>query len=59
MNWNRLQHSIDPDALRFDEEGLLPVVAQDAFTGRVLMLAWANDEAVRKAQRPGTAWFGA
>lgn len=57
MNWNRLQHSIDPDALRFDEEGLLPVVAQDAFTGRVLMLAWANDEAVRKTLATGEAHF--
>ena len=33
------------DGLVFDERGLIPVVAQDARTGRVLMVAWANREA--------------
>ena len=36
------------DALSFDERGLVPVVTQDAATGQVLMLAYANKEAVSK-----------
>ena len=32
--------------LRWDEQGLLPAVAQDAATGAVLMVAWMNDEAL-------------
>jgi phosphoribosyl-AMP cyclohydrolase len=30
------------DELAFDERGLIPVIAQDAENGDVLMLAWAN-----------------
>ncbi|MSR36132.1 MAG: bifunctional phosphoribosyl-AMP cyclohydrolase/phosphoribosyl-ATP diphosphatase HisIE [Gemmatimonadetes bacterium] len=37
------------DALRFDERGLLPVVAQDAATGRALMVAWANRDALARS----------
>ena len=39
----------DPDWLaeiRFDTDGLVPVIAQDAASGRVLMVAWANREAL-------------
>jgi phosphoribosyl-AMP cyclohydrolase len=36
------------DGLRFDEHGLIPVVAQDADSGVVLMLAWANREALER-----------
>jgi phosphoribosyl-AMP cyclohydrolase len=34
------------DELRFDERGLIPVIAQDADNGQVLMMAWANREAL-------------
>jgi len=37
---------IDPSTLKFDDRGLLPVVVQDAGSGAVLMLAYANREAV-------------
>jgi phosphoribosyl-AMP cyclohydrolase len=33
--------------IRFNEDGLIPVIAQDAGTGRVLMLAWMNREALK------------
>lgn len=36
------------DDARFDEHGLLPVVAQHALTGSVLMLAYANREALQR-----------
>jgi phosphoribosyl-AMP cyclohydrolase len=34
------------DRIAFDDRGLVPVIAQDADTGEVLMLAWANREAL-------------
>lgn len=39
---------MDPAALSFDASGLVPVVTQDAVSGQVLMLAYANKEAVEK-----------
>ena len=36
---------------------LTPVVVQDADSGRVLMLAYADDEAVRRTHESGEAWF--
>lgn len=49
--------ALDLDALRFDERGLVAAIVQDAFTGRVLMLAWANREAVERTLASGEAWF--
>jgi phosphoribosyl-ATP pyrophosphohydrolase/phosphoribosyl-AMP cyclohydrolase len=45
------------DGLTFDERGLLPVVAQDADSGEVLMLAWANTEALRLTAETGRAHY--
>ena len=39
--------------VKFNEAGLVPVVAQDAQSGRVLMPAWANAEALREAAATG------
>ena len=38
----------DPATLKFDERGLVPVIAQEEETGMVLMLAWMNQEAISK-----------
>ncbi len=43
--------------VRFDEAGLVPVVAQDAATGDVLTLAYANREALEKTLATGEAHF--
>ncbi len=43
--------------LKFDERGLLPVIAQDYRTGEVRMLAWANEEALRKTLETGYAHY--
>jgi phosphoribosyl-ATP pyrophosphohydrolase/phosphoribosyl-AMP cyclohydrolase len=45
------------DELTYDERGLVPVVAQDADTGEVLMLAWASAEALRRTQETGRAHY--
>jgi len=34
------------DQVRWDSNGLVPAIAQDANTGRILMLAWMNREAL-------------
>jgi phosphoribosyl-ATP pyrophosphohydrolase/phosphoribosyl-AMP cyclohydrolase len=46
-----------PADLVFDERGLIPIVAQDRRSGDVLMVAWANAEALRKTEETGLAWF--
>lgn len=38
----------DPSTLRFNAQGLVPVIAQDVDTGLVLMMAWMNVEAVTR-----------
>ncbi len=43
--------------LKFDEKGLIPVIAQDWRTGEVRMLAWANKEAIEKTLRTGYAHY--
>jgi phosphoribosyl-AMP cyclohydrolase / phosphoribosyl-ATP pyrophosphohydrolase len=40
---------INLDELKYNEEGLVAVVAQDRLTGAVLMQAWANKEALHKS----------
>jgi len=39
------------------DEALTPVVVQDVETNRVLMLAYADEEAVRRTRETGEAWF--
>ncbi len=43
--------------IRFDERGLVPVIAQDAESGEVLMLAYANREALSKTLETGEAHY--
>ncbi len=51
------QPAIDPADLTYDDRGLLPVVVQDVLSGAVLMLAYANREAVELTLRTGEAHF--
>ena len=46
-----------PGDLKFDDRGLLPVVVQDAGSGLVLMLAYANADAIQRTLDSGTTWF--
>ena len=46
------------DRVRFDDKGLLPVIAQEQETGDVLMMAWMNREALEKtAQTQRAVYF--
>ncbi len=43
--------------LKFDESGLIPAVIQDCKNNEVLMVAFMNDEAIRKTLSTGKAHF--
>lgn len=43
--------------IRFDSKGLVPVIAQDAKDGTVLMLAWATKEALEETARTGRGTY--
>ncbi|MEY3460736.1 MAG: phosphoribosyl-AMP cyclohydrolase [Pseudomonadota bacterium] len=49
MNWL--------DEVRWDERGLIPVIAQEAATGDVLMFAWMNREALQETADSGRAVY--
>lgn len=44
-------------ALKFDAQGLIPAVLQDAQSGAVLMVAWMNAEALKLTLDTGEAHF--
>jgi phosphoribosyl-AMP cyclohydrolase len=44
---------VNLDDVRFDDRGLVPVIAQDVETGDVLMLAWANRDALQRTLDEG------
>ena len=47
------------DAIKWDEKGLVPVIAQEQGSGDVLMFAWMNREALQKtAELKRAVYFG-
>ncbi|MBV5259663.1 bifunctional phosphoribosyl-AMP cyclohydrolase/phosphoribosyl-ATP diphosphatase HisIE [Synechococcus moorigangaii CMS01] len=52
-----LQGAIPLDQVRFNEQGLVPAIAQDYLDGTVLMLAWMNQESLKKTMETGEAWY--
>ena len=51
---------VDPAALaavRFDEQGLVPAIIQERGSGRVLMMAYMDEGALRKTLETGRTWF--
>ena len=45
------------DAIRWDANGLVPVIAQEQSSGDVLMFAWMNREALQKTAELGRAVY--
>jgi len=43
--------------LKYDANGLIPVIAQEYKTGDVLMLAYMNEESVKKTLETGEMWY--
>jgi phosphoribosyl-AMP cyclohydrolase / phosphoribosyl-ATP pyrophosphohydrolase len=48
---------VTPDALKYDEQGLVPAVVQEAETGEVLMVAWMDRDAVAATLATGLTHF--
>lgn len=44
-------------AIAWNDDGLVPAIAQDAVTGRVLMFAWMNQEALERTLASGEAVY--
>jgi phosphoribosyl-AMP cyclohydrolase len=41
----------------YNSDGLVPAIVQEEGTGQVLMMAWMNDESLRKTLETGRTWF--
>jgi len=44
-------------SIKFNDAGLVPAIAQDATSKRVLMMAWMNEEAVQQTLSTGYAHY--
>jgi phosphoribosyl-AMP cyclohydrolase len=45
------------DKVKWDDKGLAPAIAQDAASGKVLMVAWMNREALARTVASGEAVY--
>ena len=48
---------MDMTQIKFNDQGLVPAIAQDAATGEVLMLAWMDEAALRETLESGWATY--
>ena len=48
---------IDFSKIKFDDRGLIPVITQSYYTGKVLMQAYANREAIEETLKSGYAVY--
>ncbi|MBM1556644.1 phosphoribosyl-AMP cyclohydrolase [Sulfitobacter mediterraneus] len=49
--------TFDPTTLKFNDAGLLPVIAQDADSLEVLMLAWMNAQSIQRTLDSGNVTY--
>ncbi|EGV17541.1 phosphoribosyl-AMP cyclohydrolase [Thiocapsa marina] len=45
------------DAIHWDDQGLVPAIAQERATGTILMMAWMNPESLRLTRETGHAVY--
>jgi len=45
------------EKIKFNSHGLVPVITQSYYSGKVLMQAYANEEAIRKTVETGFATY--
>ena len=45
------------DAVKWNDAGLVPAIAQDATDGKILMVAWMNREALKLTAQQGSAVY--
>ena len=53
----REREEIRPEDLRWDENGLIPAIVQDAVSKEVLTLAYMNRESLARSLATGETWF--
>ena len=44
-------------AVSFDADGLVPAIVQEESTGSILMMAWMNEDSLRRTLETGRTWF--
>mgnify|MGYP002626725667 CR=1 FL=1 len=49
--------ALTPEDVKFNDQGLVPCIVQDAETKDVLMMAWMNAESLRLSMEQATTWF--
>ncbi|GAB4225263.1 MAG: bifunctional phosphoribosyl-AMP cyclohydrolase/phosphoribosyl-ATP diphosphatase HisIE [Stanieria sp.] len=49
--------AIPIEQIRYNEQGLVPAIAQDYLDGTVLMMAWMNAESLQKTLETGETWY--
>ncbi len=57
FNQNSLTNAIPLDKIRYNEQGLVPAIAQDYLDGTVLMMAWMNQESLQKTLLTQETWY--
>ena len=55
--WVVVADANDVSRIRYNDQGLVPVIAQDSATREVLMLAWADEEAIRRTLTDGRVTY--
>lgn len=57
---DKIQTVVPPDWLtevKFDAQGLIPAIAQDAQSGQILMVAWMNADSLAETAQTGRAVY--
>ena len=57
VNNTDLSHAIPLDKIRYNDQGLVPAIAQDYLDGTVLMMAWMSRESLAKTLETGETWY--
>jgi len=57
VNIADFSHAIPLDKIRYNDQGLVPAIAQDYLDGTVLMMAWMSRESLEKTLKTGETWY--
>lgn len=52
-----LAAAVPIEAIRYNDQNLVPAIVQDYLDGTVLMMAWMNPESLQKTLETGETWF--
>lgn len=58
MSSSKIHNQTIPiEEIKYNEQGLVPAIAQDYLDGTVLMMAWMNKESLQKTIDTGETWY--